>query len=128
MPKSRGRKKKKGVEKLKLSPEADAVIRRRLQEFREKFGREPGPEDPIFFDSSSTSPDPVPMNLSEFETQVAEAMRKANVAPQIIYAFKKTGLIVTEASRLTIPADRRAEWEAAIDDYFRLEYKKLGEG
>jgi hypothetical protein len=39
---------------VKLDPESMDMMQQQLQAFREKFGREPGPDDPIFFDLMPT--------------------------------------------------------------------------
>ena len=46
-------------------------------------------------------------------------MRKVGIQPEIIYAYKKTGLLVMEGTPLS-PRDRK-EWNDAIDEYFELE-------
>jgi hypothetical protein len=48
MPKSRGRKRKPRGTLLKLSPGAMDVLHRQRERFREKFRRDPGPNDPVF--------------------------------------------------------------------------------
>lgn len=35
------------------------ALREQLERFREKFGREPGPQDPIFFDPDASEPTPL---------------------------------------------------------------------
>jgi hypothetical protein len=45
--KSRQKSKSKAVP---LNAEAQRAIQEQLRKFREKFGRDAGPEDPIFFD------------------------------------------------------------------------------
>jgi len=53
MPKSRGRK-KKPKPPTKMTPQMrDALLEERAA-FRAKFGRDPGPSDPIFFDRMLT--------------------------------------------------------------------------
>jgi hypothetical protein len=48
-----------------------------------------------------------------------DAMRKAGAPPQIVYAYRKTGLLLMEDSPAP-PRDRQA-WEAAIKEYFAIE-------
>ena len=45
---------------------------------------------------------------------------KAGVRPEIVYAHRKTGLIVTEDNLDNLPADALAEWEAAVAEYFEM--------
>ena len=48
-------------------------------------------------------------------------MRVAGTPPEIVYAFKKTGMLLVENLKSTYPADAVAEWDAAIDEYFAME-------
>ena len=45
-------------------------------------------------------------------------MREASVPPQIIYAYKRTGLLLMEELEDQYPPDAVAEWNAAIGEYF----------
>jgi len=101
---------------VKLDPESMDMMQQQLQAFREKFGREPGPEDPIFFDPDADTPQP--FRLEKFLEESTEAMVAAGIRPEIIYAHRKTGgLIVTEENLEKLSAEDIAEWEAAIDEY-----------
>jgi hypothetical protein len=89
--------------------------------FREKFGREPGPEDPLFFNPES----PVPEFLS-IESQdetwraLVQAAGESGMDPALVYAMNKTGRIVTEQNlRFLTDADLR-EWDDAIDEYHQM--------
>jgi len=44
---------------IKISKEHEAMIRQRLGSFKEKFGREAGPDDPLFFDPDDDVPTPL---------------------------------------------------------------------
>lgn len=102
---------------VKLDPESTDMMQQQLQAFREKFGREPGPDDPIFFDPDADTPQP--FRLEKFLEESTEAMVAAGIRPEIIYAHRKTGgLIVTEENQEKLSAEDIAEWEAAIDEYF----------
>ena len=102
---------------VKLDPESMDMMQQQLQAFREKFGREPGPDDPIFFDPKADTPQP--FRLEKFLEESTEAMVAAGIRPEIIYAHRKTGgLIVTEENQEKLSAEDIAEWEAAIDEYF----------
>jgi hypothetical protein len=63
---------------------------------------------------------PTPLDLGNVEDEVIKAMRKAGIAPEVVYACKKIGLIGVAGEIDNWPADRREEWEAAIDEYFAL--------
>jgi hypothetical protein len=102
---------------VKLDPESMDMMQQQLQAFREKFGREPGPDDPIFFDPDADTPQP--FRLEKFLEESTEAVVAAGIRPEIIYAHRKTGgLIVTEENQEKLSAEDIAEWEAAIDEYF----------
>jgi len=102
---------------VKLDPESMDMLQQQLQAFREKFGREPGPDDPIFFDPDADTPQP--FRLEKFLEKSTEAMVAAGTRPEIIFAHRKTGgLIVTEENQEKLSAEDIAEWEAAIDEYF----------
>jgi len=54
-------------------PQLLEVFEEQRQAFRRKFGRDPGPEDPIFFDPDSDTPQPVPPEkIRDFEAVLAE--------------------------------------------------------
>ena len=55
------------------------------------------------------------------EAETLDALRRAGAPPQILHAYKRTGLLVTEESKSHIPRDRLSEWKAAIDEYFAIE-------
>ncbi len=95
-----------------MSPEAAGEMKDILEEqrrkFVEKYGREPRPGDPIFFDM------PHPEHL---EHEMVEAMKAAGLDPAIIYAYEQTGLLVTEQNQHLLPDKDLDEWDAAIAEY-----------
>lgn len=44
---------------IKMSPELARMIQEQLAAFKERFGREAGPEDPVFFDPDADTPQPI---------------------------------------------------------------------
>ncbi len=109
------KKRKKGKRAGQLSPEVVKTLEKQKETFRRKFGREPGPEDPLFFDPNADTPQP--LDMDEMTALVVEAMAKAGVEPTRIYAYRKTGLIVTEENLHLLSEQDLAEWEAAIQEY-----------
>src|SRR5262249_60774220 len=86
-----------GHKSIPPSPELAKGVQEQFQRFAEKFGRPPGPDDPLFFDPSADEPRPV---IDEVVDQhMLEAMHKARIHPALIYAYQKTGQIVTRANR-----------------------------
>src|SRR6476469_6099642 len=57
---------------IHLPPVVVEAFKRQLQAFREKFGREPGADDPIFFDPNATEPRPLPPLPAEWSLPLAE--------------------------------------------------------
>lgn len=123
MPKSCGRKNRRSSEritKIAITERTREILEAQRQRFREKFGRDPGPNDPVFFDPDAA--DPAPMSAVKVEADVLEVMRKAGTPPQIAYAYKRTGgLLLTEDMREHWPPDRVKEWDNAIEEYFAIE-------
>ncbi len=95
---------------VRVPPEVRQILEEQRQEFVRKYGREPGPGDPIFFDMPPQE---------HLEAEIVEGMKKVGVHPANIYAFEKTGLIVTESNRNVFSDGDLAEWDTAIDEYLR---------
>jgi hypothetical protein len=74
----------------------------------EAHGREPVEGDLVFFDA----PGP-----EELRSQAVEIMQRAGIDPALIYAYRKTGLMVTEDNKSLLSERDLAEWNAAIDEY-----------
>src|SRR5262249_23623077 len=74
-----------------MNDEMTDLLEQQRQKFIDKYGREPGPNDPVFFDLP-------PVEQIEFQT--VQAMKKAGIDPAIIYAYEKTGgRPITEQNR-----------------------------
>jgi hypothetical protein len=93
---------------IPMSQEMVDLLEEQRQKFIEKYGREPGPNDPVFFDM------PHPEHV---EHEMVEIMRKAGVDPAFIYAFEKTGRIVSEDNQHLLSETDLAEWDAALAEY-----------
>jgi hypothetical protein len=89
MPKSRGRKKKSGHRAgvTAMTPQMRSALEEQRAAFITKFGREPGPGDPIFFDPDSDVPTPI--SRDRMEADLDETMRRAGIDPVKAAAFKK---------------------------------------
>ncbi len=53
--------------------------------------------------------------MSSAQKTMVKIMKKAGLDPAMIYAFKKTGLLVGEGSS----EDHKAEWCEAMDEYYQ---------
>jgi hypothetical protein len=93
-----------------------AARRKQREAFIEKFGREPGPDDPVFFDPDYDTP--VALSEEKLRAHALEAMRAAEIPPHLVYAYAKTGFIVNEQGYKQMSSADRAEYNAAIEEYF----------
>jgi hypothetical protein len=100
---------------IPLSQEMVDLLEEQRQKFIQKFGREPGPNDPVFFDL----PHP-----EQVEHMTVQAMREARLDPALIYAYEKTGRLVTEDNQQLLSEADLAEWDAAIEEYEMKHHKK----
>lgn len=99
---------------IPLTDDTKAVLDEQRQKFIEKHGREPGPNDPVFIDMPP---------LEHVEHQTVEAMKRARINPAFIYAYEKTGRIVTEDNQHLLSEADLAEWQEAIAEYERKHRK-----
>lgn len=86
--------------------------------FRVKFGREPGPDDPLFFDPDAD--EPRFMDAEGVAAEVVRAMEQAGIHPRLIHAYRRTGLLVSEETIDRLAARDLAEWTAALEEYDAL--------
>ena len=122
------KRRKKGESKsIPMNAEVQRSIEERLRRFREKFGREPGPEDPIFFDPDADTPQPLSKAQQvEMMNQTLSAASRAGIRPELIYAMKKTDRMVSEANQHLLTEQELQEWQDAIDEYFALVESRRG--
>ena len=127
------RRQRQGKSGGKRAPEAHAkkiipidhataeAITQQKRLFREKFGREPGPDDPLFFNPESAIPEFLSVESQE-ETwrALVQAAGESGMDPALVYAMNKTGRIVTDQNiRFLTDADLQ-EWNDAVDQYHQM--------
>lgn len=100
---------------IPMPDELGEIVAEQRQRFVAKFGREPEPDENLFFDAPP---------VERIEHEMAQAMKEAGIDPAMIHAFEKTGLLVTEENEHLLPDADLAEWEAAIQEY----HAKHGDG
>jgi hypothetical protein len=120
----RGRNRTNRFRKLRLTSEMQDAVQQQFQAFRKKFGRDPGADDPVFFDHDSAAP--LPMPLETLRCEFVAVMTKARVPPAFIYAYCRTGLIVTDENHCLLSPTDRAAWDLAIEEYYGAH--RLGSG
>ena len=87
MPKSRGRKKKLPLGVVQMTPRVHQALLEQRKAFIEKFGREPGPADPVFFDPDKDVPTPI--DPARFDADLEKAIRDAGIDPAKAEAIRK---------------------------------------
>lgn len=102
-----------------MTNEVREVIEEQKRKFIEKFGREPEGDENLFFDMPP---------LEHAEHFMVEGMKQAGLDPAIIYAFEKTGLLVTEMNEHLISNKDREEWEAAVREYRIKKWEESDDG
>lgn len=75
-----------GSKGIPLNDQMMALLKRQREQFKAVYGREPGPNDPVFF---GEVPDP---------EQTCDLLRKTTGREDMIHVFRKTGRIMTEDS------------------------------
>lgn len=107
-------------DRIPLTRETAEIIAEQKKLFREQFGREPGPDDPLFFEPRVA----VPQFLSDESTDevwksLLQAAGDSGIDPAIVYAMNKTGRIVTETNLEFLTDSDLQEWNDAVDEYNR---------
>ena len=86
--------------------------------FRVKFGREPGADDPLFFNPESAVPEFLGGEaLEEIWRSLVQVAGESGLDPALVYAMNKTGRIVTEHNMQFLTDADLQEWNDAIDEY-----------
>jgi hypothetical protein len=104
--------------RIPINREIAEIIAQQKKLFREQFGREPGPDDPLFFVPSVV----VPQFLSDESTDemwksLLQAADNSGLDPATVYAMNKTGRIVTEANLEFLTDSELQEWNDAVNEY-----------
>jgi hypothetical protein len=91
-----------------MTEEVTEVLQQLRQAFMDKHGREPEPDELLFSDLP---------HLEHLEAMLVEDMKEAGLDPAFIFAFEKTGLLVSEKNQHLIPEKDLEAWRAAIDEH-----------
>lgn len=103
-----------GQTTVSLPPEVVEELRKQQDQFRDKFGRDPGPDDPVFFDPDADEPRPLPEGfweetLQEFADQADDPMLRA-----LALASRDVGYMVTEMNTHLFSAHEVEAFEDAV--------------
>lgn len=86
-----------------MNEEMIDAMRRQRELFVEKFGREPGPDAPVFFDPDAEEPQP--MQEPDWD-EIFAALDAAGIDRAIGEAWRELGYIVTEQNRHAFSAQQ----------------------
>ena len=93
------------------------AVKEQRREFVKKFGREPGPDDPLLFDPHQDTPQPLSgSTIIEYEKKIVEEMTKAGMQPGFVHAFKVTGRVMSEDGYNSLDKDDQLEWMNAFNE------------
>jgi hypothetical protein len=103
-----------GSRKVSLSRDAKDTLEHQRALFREKFGRDLGPGDPVFFDPNAKEPQPLPpLDPAVLESAALEA----GIRPEIAYAVAKTGVFLMKENEHLYSDKDKEDFQAAVDEY-----------
>jgi hypothetical protein len=103
---------------IPINHETAEIIAQQKKLFREQFGREPGPDDPLFFDPGVAAPQFLSdESADEIWKSLLQAAGDSGIDPAIVYAMNKTGRIVTETNVHLLTDAELREWNDAVDEY-----------
>jgi hypothetical protein len=100
---------------IPTTEEVKEVIQQVRQAFIDKHGREPEPDELLFTDLP---------HLEHLEAMIVGDMTSAGLDPAFIYAFEKTGFLISEENQHLIPEKDLEAWRAAIEEYRRKHSKQ----
>ena len=93
-----------------ISKEFLQEFERYFDKFRQEHGREIRPHENIFSD----------LNLVQADADMILLLKQANIPPHLIYAYEKTGRIVTYKNERNLTDKELTEWDDAVTEYFKL--------
>jgi hypothetical protein len=90
VPKSRTRKKQPkkpppGV--VQMTPRVYEALLKQRKAFIDKFGREPGEDDPVFFDPDKDVPTPI--DPDRMDADLEKALQESGIDPEKAEAFRR---------------------------------------
>ncbi len=108
-----------GSKTIKMNEQMANEMNLQIEKFRAKFGREPGPHDPVFFDPDADEPKPVSEQKIDdiYNTLIANGLSKGILRPEMAFAMWATERILTTENADLVSEEEREEWEDAVEEY-----------
>lgn len=104
---------------IKINAKANDALAESARAFEAKFGRKPGPNDPLLFDPDED--EPTPLSASKMMRMMTASFLEANTPSHLIFAWIKTGMIMSEEQYKNGPQDARLEWDRTMAEFQFLE-------
>jgi hypothetical protein len=110
--------------RLSVALEQDQNLREELEHqleaFRQKFGRDPAPDDPLFFDPEKDEPTLMSEDAHcAINAELIEGMIKIG-RPEFGYAYARSGYLVSEDNQDLIPEEGLRDWHAAVREWSKM--------
>lgn len=109
---------KDGSKSIPLTPQLVDIAKGQIERFRQKFGREPEDDDPLFFDPNADTPQPMSEEaIEELRLTTTRLLLETGARPEVVFAQWATERIVTAQNRKFLTASEQEEWDAAVAEY-----------
>jgi hypothetical protein len=99
-------------------PQVKRAVADARKDFIAKFGREPLEGEPLIFDPDFDTP--TPYTDEKMTNMMVEAMEAAGIPDHLIFAYRKTGMIMGAENAGLWTEKEINEWNAAIAEYEAL--------
>jgi tetratricopeptide (TPR) repeat protein len=103
---------------LHLDEPGVSAMRLLQRQFQEKFGRPPGPDDPLFFDPDADEPQPIA--LAGPSDPMFAMLKAATICPAWLYAYQHTNGLLPRFDGGFANERDRSEWCDVVSDYQRV--------
>lgn len=103
---------------VRVDQAAAAAFEAQSRRFEEKFGRPPGPDDPLFFDPGADEPQPI--SAEGLEATTVAMLEATGISPAWIYAYQHTGGLLPRPDGSFATRRDRTEWDDAVSQYMKL--------
>ena len=100
---------------MRLTREGVRIVHDLRARFEQKFGRAPGPGDPVSFGFEADAVDPV--DQDRFDAVMVAAMEAAGVTASLVHAYRRTGLLISEHNVGSCSRADLRRWQAALEEY-----------
>ena len=104
-----------GNRSYRLNDDALEAIREMRRLFRKETGRDPGSDDPCGFDPDSYEPQPAAE--TRIKSLMGDIADSAGLAPDLAFAIRKTGLLVTQGNQDHLDENQLTAWKEALAEF-----------